>query len=99
MPAAASGWMNDASTPVCVSGNGPFNLKQTDGPTACTPSGTFAAGQTTESSSAVRVTETNGLRSAHCGMGASGGSRHTENCPGTREYSSDNECVGKFIRG
>jgi hypothetical protein len=74
--ATASGAAMDASTPVAVvRSNGPSPFRQRQPASTSTPVGTRSARQTIESSSAVRVTETNGPPSAHAGTAASAGRR------------------------
>src|SRR5437660_12331413 len=70
-----SGSMNESSTPVCEKGNGPSSFRQIQRCGECTSGGRLALGQTTESSSAVRVIEVKSPFVAQSGMGALGARR------------------------
>src|SRR5581483_9542552 len=85
MPAAESGPMNDAKTPVMESGKGPSSLRHTHPPSVLAPEGTWAEGHTIESSSGVRVIELKVAgRSAHSGITADPSNRQMENGPGMK---------------
>src|SRR5690242_1907328 len=84
-PAAASGRRNACSTPTRSNGNGPrsFNSAHPDSDRA--RSGTTDEAHTTDSSSAVRVTEKKPPVSAQSGIGSSGERRTIAYSPGTTE--------------
>ena len=84
MPAAASGFAIDASTPVCSNGIGPGTISARKPSSDCVSGGTATCGQTIESSSGVRVIETKPScsSSAHDGMRSPAGSRQTASVSG-----------------
>src|SRR5947209_841809 len=80
-PAAASGAVSELRIPVISKSNGPCTLRQTQPSSQRTPNGAFASSQTIDSSSAVRVIETNGPSRAQGGTFASASSLQTANLP------------------
>src|SRR5512135_2653959 len=66
---AESGPMNAARMPVWVKAKGPCSLKQIQCDSEFTSRGRLSAGQTIDSSSAVRVTEMKGPFRAQSGVG------------------------------
>lgn len=87
-PFSASGLMNELKTPTSEKENGPSILRHAQGVEGLCSSGTLSAGQTIESSSAVRVTDAKGALQAQPGIGALAGSRQTANRPWIRENLS-----------
>src|SRR6266571_1476325 len=79
MPARASAVEKEATRPVTEKSNGPSSFRQRQPAAATVPSGTAASGQMTDSSSAVRVIETNGPVPAHAGTRTAGSRRQTAN--------------------
>src|SRR5207237_9393077 len=82
-PAPASGAVSEASTPTRVSGIDPATRRHRHPPSHTAPSGTASWRHTTESSSAVRVTQNRSPAVAHGGAGEPAGSLQTANVPGT----------------
>src|SRR4030088_1583698 len=82
-PLFESGSMKESSILVCEKGNGPSSFRQIQRGPASTSCGRFAAEQTMESSSAVRVIEVKLPFVAQLGMGASGARRTMAYGPGT----------------
>src|SRR2546422_7114494 len=82
MPARASAVEKAATRPVAEKSNGPSSFRQRQPPAAWIPAGTDDSGQTTDSSSAVRVIELNGPAPAHGGTAAAGSRRQTANSSG-----------------
>jgi hypothetical protein len=80
-PRSARGSRKEAKTPVSEKGNGPSSLKQVHGDSHFAFCGAWSAGQTMESSSAVRVIEVKRAVAVSAGIGASGASRHTAKLP------------------
>src|SRR5439155_13109058 len=89
IPARARALENEATRPVTEKSNGPSSLKQRHPAAETTPAGTAGSGQTTDSSSAVRVMETNGPQRAQAGTGAPLSMRHTANVAGRRVNARD----------
>src|SRR5439155_16102699 len=84
IPARARALENEATRPVTEKSNGPSSLKQRHPAAETTPAGTAGSEQTTDSSSAVRVMETNGPVRAQEGTGAPLARRQTASGPGRR---------------
>ena len=82
--ASASGSRNEANTPVRVKGNGPSSLKHVHDDSHLAPCGTWSAGQTIESSSAVRVIESRDAAVANSGIGEPGARRQMAKAVGRR---------------
>src|SRR6266849_229267 len=80
--AAARRPENEATRPVTEKSNGPSSFRQRHPAAQTTPAGTAGSGQTTDSSSAVRVIETNGPVRAQSGTGAPLARRQTARGPG-----------------
>src|SRR6267142_3848045 len=96
MPARASAVEKAATRPVTEKSNGPSSFRQRQPRAAWTPPGTDGSGQTTDSSSAVRVIELNEPAPAHGGTGASGSRRQTANSPGNSAKRS--RAVSTFLQ-
>jgi hypothetical protein len=75
--------MKEARTPVCENGNGPSSLKHVHEPSHLALPGAWSAGQTIESSSAVRVADMKEAFGVNSGRGASGGRRQIMKLPGS----------------
>src|SRR5260221_1299321 len=82
IPEAARRLEKEATRPVTEESNGPSSLRQRHPGAATTPAGTADSGQMTDSSSAVRVIETNGPVRAQAGTGAPLSKRHTARVAG-----------------
>src|ERR1700730_18345448 len=87
-PLLESGSMKESSTPVWENGNGPSSLKQIQWHSELRFAGTFSAGHTIDSSSAVRVTEEKTPLVAHSGTVASGSRRTMVYAPGSQRNLS-----------
>src|SRR3954447_16609060 len=89
MPAAASGDASEASTPVCSKAIGPGSCSARQPDSTSTSAGTASSSQTIESSSGVRVIDTNPSwsSSAHEGMRSEARRRQTASVSGRTAIS------------
>src|SRR5215212_2072056 len=85
---SASGTATEASTPIIPNSNGLSSLRARQPRSQSTSGGTSRSGQTTESSSRIRVTLKNGATVAQAGISVSGSSLQTARCSSSTETRS-----------
>src|SRR5262245_49658593 len=83
IPASASAFVNEATRPTTEKSNGPSSSSQGQPAAATMAWATDSCGQTIDTSSAVRVIETNSPDAAQAGTASRGPRRHTASVPGS----------------
>src|SRR5829696_3709146 len=91
---SASGTATEGSTSIFPNSKGPSSLRARQPRSQSTSGGTSCSEQTTESSSAVRVTEKNGAASAQAGVSEPGSGPQTARRSSSTERRSDR--IGTF---